>query len=202
MAFKLVALFAVLAAARAGTVQTVDPFGFAAPAFAPIAAGLQWIQTPSQYGALMPLYNLEAAAEDVLNQLSEEVKNGDVILRFTFDIAERDGKVRTVAYYEEPSVIFNFVAKNPSSGEAAPTPVLPNQVRAIVEKLKDEIRYGGIILRGTFDLIQPDGKLRTLSYYEDASIIFNFLANKAPTVQSQQRPIFAARLIAPAPLAP
>ncbi|XP_059486321.1 cuticle protein 7-like [Neocloeon triangulifer] len=186
MAFKLVALLAVLAAARAGTVQTVVPFGFAAPAFAPIAPGLNWIQAPSQYGTIMPQYSRDSTATSgsgvVLNQLSYEVQNGNILVRSTFDIAERDGKVRTVAYYEDPSVIFNLVANKPSTGEAAPAPVLPNQASAIREKLKEEKRYGGIILRATFDLVQHDGNLRTLSFYEESSIIFNFLANKAPTV--------------------
>ncbi|XP_059487257.1 cuticle protein-like [Neocloeon triangulifer] len=189
MAFKLVALLAVLAAARAGTVQTVVPFGFAAPAFAP---GLNWIQAPSQYGTIMPRYSFDSSADAVLNQLTQEIRTGDVILRATFDIVERDGKVRTVAYYEDPSVIYNFVANKPTTGAAASAPnrFNPNQPSDILNELKHETRNGGIILKATFDLVRPDGTVRTVSYYEESSTIFNFVANKAPVMQSLlQRPI-------------
>ncbi|XP_046744271.1 uncharacterized protein LOC124410151 [Diprion similis] len=129
MAFKFVALFALVAAANAGVLAPAPLAYHAAPAYgyaAPIAKAVVTKTVDADYDP-NPQYSYSYDVQDSItgdNKQQHETRNGDVV-QGSYSLIESDGTRRIVDYTADPVNGFNAVVHKEPAGVAVKTVAAP-----------------------------------------------------------------------------
>ncbi|XP_044258223.1 larval cuticle protein A2B-like [Tribolium madens] len=138
MAFKLFAFAALVAVARAGVISA--PYhGYAAPAYAKVAAPVAVAKTvvADDYDP-HPQYNFAYDIQDSLtgdSKSQHEVRDGDVV-QGSYSLVDPDGTKRTVEYTADPINGFNAVVHRE-----------PLAAKAVVAKVAAPVAYAAPVAK-------------------------------------------------------